>query len=502
MIDTHAHIDAEAFNDDRDAVIKRAFDSGLDAIIIPGIEPKNFQSVLDLCHSYDNIFCGLGVHPHDAEKYDKTTESFIRSAADDSKVKAIGEIGLDYYYDFNPRDKQIEVFQKQLALAKELDLPVIVHNRESDEDLIENIKNMQDGSLRGVLHCFSSDVEVLKRALDLNFLVSFTGNITFKKSTLDEVVRMAPIDRIMIETDSPYMTPVPYRGKRNEPEKVRYVAEKIAEIKSISTEEVINMTTNNARKFFNLFVLALFFVFGSLSLYAQNEEDYDEENGEEVELQDGEYIDEETGEVMVNPFERFIGFGPVIGANTVVQSQAITNTEGEIINKSISYDGIVAYGGRVLWGVTDYLLLEGAYTYSKNTKIAEENVNIDPFTYTVYNLSSHWIPNPRNRINFFATAGLTYFSSNISVFDEVSGLRVPKTNNQMGMNFGLGLFVNFNMNDYGMLTLSAEWRVDFKLANEDMTVVEYDGSKEVPLKADVSEFFSIPRFGIIWYPPF
>jgi hypothetical protein len=98
--------------------------------------------------------------------------------------------------------------------------------------------------------------------------------------------------------------------------------------------------------------------------------------------------------------------------------------------------------------------------------------------------------------------GLTYFSSNISVFDEVSGLRVPKTNNQMGMNFGLGLFVNFNMNDYGMLTLSAEWRVDFKLANEDMTVVEYDGSKEVPLKADVSEFFSIPRFGIIWYPPF
>jgi hypothetical protein len=361
---------------------------------------------------------------------------------------------------------------------------------------------MQDGSLRGVLHCFSSDVEVLKRALDLNFLVSFTGNITFKKSTLDEVVRMAPMDRIMLETDSPYMTPVPYRGKRNEPEKVRYVAEKIAEIKSISTEEVINMTTNNARKFFNLFVLALFFVFGSLSLYAQNEEDYDEENGEEVELQDGEYIDEETGEVMVNPFKRFIGFGPVIGANTVVQSQAITNTEGEIINKSISYDGIVAYGGRVLWGVTDYLLLEGAYTYSKNTKIAEENVNIDPFTYTVYNLSSHWIPNPRNRINFFATVGLTYFSSNISVFDEVSGLRVPKTNNQMGMNFGLGLFVNFNMNDYGMLTLSAEWRVDFKLANEDMTVVEYDGSKEVPLKADVSEFFSIPRFGIIWYPPF
>ncbi len=506
MIDTHAHLDTEAFDQDREEVIRRAMDSGLEAIIIPGIEPKDFERVILLAQKHKNIYCGLGVHPHNATDYNEDIAQNIREIAKDSNVKAIGEIGLDYYYDFTPKDVQISAFKSQLALAKELNLPVIIHNRESDEDLISTLKDLQDGSLKGVLHCFSSDVNVLKQALDLGFMVSFTGNITFKKSTLDEVVRAAPLDKIMIETDSPYMSPVPFRGKRNEPEKVKYVAGKIAEIKSISTEEVISMTTNNAKHLFNLFILAFVFIISSFSLYAQETEEtyeegeyYEEEyDGEEVELQDGEYIDEETGEIMINPFVRFIGFGPVIGTNTVVQSQLISQKEGGTLDKSVSYDGIVAYGGRIMYGVTDYLLLEGAYTYSKNTKISEENVNIDPFTYTVYNLSSHWIPNPKNRINFFATIGMTYFSSNISIYDEVLDARVPKTNNQLGMNVGLGMFFNFDMDTYGMLTLSAEWRVDFKFGSEAMSV-EIEGDSR---PAEVSEFFSIPRFGVIWYPPF
>ncbi len=512
MIDTHAHIDTEAFDEDRNEVIQRAFDSGLEAIIIPGIEPKDFERVLSIAQKHEKIFCGLGVHPHNASDYNNEIAANIKSLAKDQNVKAIGEIGLDYYYDFTPKEVQIDAFKKQISIAKELNLPIIVHNRESDEDLLNVLEEMQDGTLKGVLHCFSSDLATLKRALDLGFHVSFTGNITFKKSTLAEVVKEAPLDRIMIETDSPYMTPVPYRGKRNEPEKVSFVAEKIAEIKSISTEEVITMTTNNAKSLFKLFLIAFFFCFGSFIMNAQEteestteeseyveEEYYDDDEyyeDEEVELADDEYIDEETGEIMVNPFKRFIGFGPVIGTNTIVQSQNINITPDSTVEKSISYDGVVAYGGRVVWGATDYLLLEGAYTYSKNTKVQENNPGVDPFTYSVYNLTSHWIPNPKNRINFFGSVGLTYFSSRVAVLKE--DIRVMESNSQIGMNFGIGLAANFNLGSGGLLALTAEWRMDFKLNSEQQAITEYGET----YPAEVSEFFSIPRFGIIWYPPF
>ncbi len=501
MIDTHAHIDTEAFDNDREDVIQRAFDSGLEGIIIPGIEPKDFERVLSIAQKHKKIFCGVGVHPHNASDYNETVATKIREIASESKVVAVGEIGLDYYYDFTPKRVQIDAFKNQIEIAKELNLPIIVHNRESDKDLLKCLDELQDGSLKGVLHCFSSDQETLKRAIDLGFHVSFTGNITFKKSTLSDVVKDAPLDRIMLETDSPYMTPVPFRGKRNEPEKVSYVAEKIAEIKSISTEEVITMTTNNARKLFNLFMIAFIFCFGSFVVNAQEtEEEYDDDyeyyDDEDVELADDEYIDEETGEIMVNPFKRFIGFGPVIGTNTIVQSQLIHVTPDSTLDKSISYEGVVAYGGRVVWGATDYLLLEGAYTYSKNTKVTEDNPGIEPFTYSVYNLTSHWIPNPRNRINFFGSIGLTYFTSRVAVLQE--DIRVMESSSQMGLNFGIGLAANFNLDSYGLLALTAEWRIDFKLNEEQQAIQEHKNT----YRGDVSEFFSIPRFGIIWYPPF
>lgn len=213
MIDTHAHIFSEEFDNDITEVIENAFNSGVEAIILPAIEPKTFEKVINVSNLSENLFFSMGVHPHNAQEFNDEVSNKIIELASNPKMKAIGEIGLDYYYNFAPQDLQKEVFRKQLKLAKELNLPVIIHNRESDDDLLEILNAEQDGSLRGVLHCFSSNVEIMKKAIDLGFLISFTGNITFKKSEgLREIVKLAPIEKIMLETDSPYMTPVPFRG--------------------------------------------------------------------------------------------------------------------------------------------------------------------------------------------------------------------------------------------------------------------------------------------------
>ena len=189
MIDTHAHIDADAFDEDRDEMITNAFASGVEAIIIPAIEPDRYDRVLTICNQYEHIYCGMGVHPHNANDYSATVEDRIIALLEDPKVKAVGEIGLDYYYDFAPKDIQQEVFRRQLNIAKTYDMPVIIHNRESDEDMIAILKEEQNGELKGVLHCFSSDLNMLEKALALGFHISFTGNITYKKSILNEIVR-------------------------------------------------------------------------------------------------------------------------------------------------------------------------------------------------------------------------------------------------------------------------------------------------------------------------
>lgn len=247
MIDTHAHIDADVFDENRDQMIAQAFANGVKAIIIPAIEPDRYDGVLSICNQYEHIYCGMGVHPHNANDYSAPVEDRIIALLENPKVRAVGEIGLDYYYDFAPKDVQQEVFRRQLNIAKSYDMPVIIHNRESDDDMIEILQEEQNGELKGVLHCFSSDLTMLHNALDLGFHVSFTGNITYKKSILDEIVRATPLDKIMIETDSPYMTPVPHRGKRNEPQFVRFIAQKIADIHALTFEEIITMTSNNAK---------------------------------------------------------------------------------------------------------------------------------------------------------------------------------------------------------------------------------------------------------------
>ena len=262
MIDTHAHIDADVFDEDRDQMIAQAFANGVKAIIIPAIEPDRYDGVLSICNQYENIYCGMGVHPHNANDYSAPVEDRIIALLENPKVRAVGEIGLDYYYDFAPKDVQQEVFRRQLNIAKSYDMPVIIHNRESDDDMIEILQEEQNGELKGVLHCFSSDLTMLHKALDLGFHVSFTGNITYKKSILDEIVRATPLDKIMIETDSPYMTPVPHRGKRNEPQFVRFIAQKIAEIHALNLEEIITMTSNNAKSLFRLPLFLIVFLFG------------------------------------------------------------------------------------------------------------------------------------------------------------------------------------------------------------------------------------------------
>ena len=299
MIDTHAHIDTSAFDEDRDLVIKRAFETGIESIIIPGIEPKDFENILALTDRFDNIFCAMGIHPHYAQQVTKENLEIIEKNAINPKVVAIGEIGLDYYYDFAPRDIQKEAFSSQLKLAKTLNKPVIVHNRDSDSDLLAILKNEQDGNLKGVLHCFSGDRNMLNEAIDLDFHVSFTGNITFKKSTLTEIVEITPLERILLETDSPYMTPVPLRGKRNEPSYVNYVAQKISEIKSIQINEVIKMTTANAKRLFKLTILLL--LIPLFSLFSQSNSS-------------------DTIQPKVYQFEKAFGLGAVIGTHTIVQT--------------------------------------------------------------------------------------------------------------------------------------------------------------------------------------
>ncbi len=198
MIDTHAHIDTEQFDEDREAVIERSREAGVEKIIIPAIEPKDFQRILDVVHKHENIFCGMGIHPHNANELNGQTRETIENLCSDDKVVAVGEIGLDYYYDFTPKDVQQKAFAEQLDIAKNHNLPVIVHNRESDEDLLQIIKEKQDGTLTGVLHCFSGDENMLKEALDLGFYISFTGNITFKKSKSDNLVAMTPSERLLL----------------------------------------------------------------------------------------------------------------------------------------------------------------------------------------------------------------------------------------------------------------------------------------------------------------
>ena len=251
--DTHAHLFYPNFKDDLDEVLNRSKEKGIDNILIPATDIKTAKEVIVLTEKYDFLFGAVGVHPHDSKNWESSWIDEIRNLAAHNKIKAIGEIGLDYYYDFSPVEKQKQAFRDQIELAIELNMPIIIHTRESEKDVDEIIESYKNDNLKAQFHCFDGDKNRVKRIIDLGHYISFTGNITFKKAEhLRELVTLVPLDRIMIETDSPFLTPVPNRGKRNEPSYVQYIAEKIAQIKNISLEEVSRATTYNAYKFFGI----------------------------------------------------------------------------------------------------------------------------------------------------------------------------------------------------------------------------------------------------------
>ena len=249
-IDTHAHLYYDDLKNQLGDVVKRAEAAGVTQIICVGTDLPSSKTSISIAEKYNAVFATVGVHPHDAKDTPDDYLRQLRDMASHSKVVAMGEMGLDYFRDFSPRNVQKEVFQSQLALARELDLPAVIHNRDADEDILKILEEVRYE--RSVLHCFSSDTEMAGRAVSLGCFLSFTGNVTFGKNHTESVLLTTPLNRIMLETDCPFMTPVPNRGKLNEPANILHIAQWIAKVKRIDVSEVAESTTSTAQIFFDL----------------------------------------------------------------------------------------------------------------------------------------------------------------------------------------------------------------------------------------------------------
>jgi TatD DNase family protein len=258
FVDSHAHIDGEEYDADRDEVIKRARDAGLIAILNVGTgDPHSgtLERAVRVAERYEGVYAAVGVHPHDARLFDEAAEHRLGQLVSQSaRVIAWGEIGLDYHYDHSPRDVQRRVFARQLQLARAANLPVIIHSREADDETVEILRDEWHGSgLGGVMHCFGGSVRMAQSVLELGFTISFAGNVTFKKAeNLREAAGLVPLDRLLIETDCPYLTPVPFRGRRNEPARVVEVARCLADLHALETKDIGRITAENFYRFFNL----------------------------------------------------------------------------------------------------------------------------------------------------------------------------------------------------------------------------------------------------------
>ncbi|OWZ83646.1 TatD family hydrolase [Natranaerobius trueperi] len=254
LIDTHAHLDSKKLAPDLDRVVSRAKQKGVSRIINVGITLESSQKSIEFAKRYPEIFASVGIHPHDTEELPDNYIEEIKKLVQDNReyVVALGEMGLDYYRNYSPKKNQKETFIKQLELANELQLPVIIHDRAAHEDTLEILEEFKN-EVFGVFHCFAGDEKIADKALDLGYFISFTGNITFKKAEeLRKVVKQVPLSRLMVETDCPYLSPEPFRGKINEPAYVRLVAEAIAEIKNVDFQEVVSITGENASNLFKI----------------------------------------------------------------------------------------------------------------------------------------------------------------------------------------------------------------------------------------------------------
>ena len=249
LIDTHAHLD---MYEDWDVIIKNANSNGIKKIIIPAVETKYFQKIIDITNSYENVFCMMGIFPTEAKNWEDGIIDTIKSFAKLDKVVAIGEIGLDYYWDKTFTDKQKEIFIKQIKVANELNLPIDIHDREAHRDTFDILKEYNNGS-DVIFHCFSGSIEFAQECIKQGWYISLGGVVTFKNAVkTKEVAKGIPLEKLMLETDSPYLTPVPYRGKENQPAYVKFVAEEISKLRNIPLEEVISTTTKNAEKVFKI----------------------------------------------------------------------------------------------------------------------------------------------------------------------------------------------------------------------------------------------------------
>ena len=254
LIDTHCHLDWSAFDSDRDEVIRRAVDSGVTRMITIGVDVASSRRAIELAEQYAAVYAAVGVHPNDCAGFDTALLNEIRSLARHPKVVAVGEIGLDYYWHMVDHDTQTRAFQAQLELAAELHKPVIVHSRDAAPDVISILEQhitRHSSLITGTLHSYFDDLEIARRAFDIGFFIGVTGPVTFKKAEHErEVVRQVPLEQVLIETDAPFLAPVPYRGQRNEPAYVRYVAEMIGKVRDLPYEQVTRQTTENAGRLF------------------------------------------------------------------------------------------------------------------------------------------------------------------------------------------------------------------------------------------------------------
>jgi len=252
LFDSHAHLDAPEFKSDLDAVIRRARGVGVAGIVAAGTDVESTKTSIQMAHAYEGVYATVGYHPNDSTQFGKAAEEALRALCSDPKVVAIGETGLDYYRDHAPKETQRDAFLRHIQMALDFSLPVIVHNREAAEDCLTILREFR-GRLRGVAHCFSGSEETARAFLDLGFYVSIAGPVTFSNArNLTQIARLVPDDRLLIETDCPWLAPAPMRGKRNEPAFVRYTAQIIAGLRRVSTHQLGEIITRNARELFRI----------------------------------------------------------------------------------------------------------------------------------------------------------------------------------------------------------------------------------------------------------
>ncbi|WP_066185725.1 TatD family hydrolase [Gracilibacillus timonensis] len=253
LFDTHVHLNVSHFDEDREEVLKRAKEAGVEYMVIVGFDHETIPKAIKMAEQYDHIYAAVGWHPVDAIDMTEKELVWLEELADHPKVVALGEMGLDYHWDKSPKDVQKAVFRKQIQLAKKVQLPIIIHNREATEDIIGVLQEEHAEEVGGIMHCYNDSIDYVDTCLDMGFYISLGGPVTFKNATLPkEVAKYVPMDRLLIETDCPFLAPHPNRGKRNEPAYVRLVAEQIADLRGVSYEKLSEQTTENAKRFFGI----------------------------------------------------------------------------------------------------------------------------------------------------------------------------------------------------------------------------------------------------------